>query len=50
LGDRAVGERGELLADLRELLGVAGAVQQLEANHVARRELAVVECAVERLA
>ena len=39
LSDRAVGKRGELLAELGEFARVAGAVEQLEADHVARRQL-----------
>ena len=47
--DRAVGQSREILPDLGELGRVARAVEQLEADHVARRELAVDQSGVECL-
>jgi hypothetical protein len=47
---RAVGQRGELLAYLRELGRAVRAVEKLETDHVARRELALDECLVKRTA
>ena len=48
--DRAVGQRSELQTNLRELGRAARAVEKLQTDHVACRELAVDERLVKRVA
>src|SRR5918992_3605464 len=48
--DRAIGQLGKLLTNLRKLGRAARAVEKLETNHVACREFAVDERRVERVA
>jgi hypothetical protein len=49
LVDRAAGQRGELVADLRELGRTARAMEELETNDVACRELTLDKRPVERV-